>query len=512
MEKVNKMLIIKKNKIYLLIYFLLLFVVLTPIWTVNLPPLFDYPNHLARMHILTDHGKNEYLSKYYEIRWSFLPNLAQDVFVFVFSKYLTVEFCSKLFISMIFFFMSSGICFLSYVQKRKFNYLSFLIFLLIYNRIFLWGFLNFLFSISLVFWAVSIWFLLDKKFYSKIIFGFFSGLIIYLSHIIGFGIFTIVLFSIEFNPTEIMYNRFSVKDFINKVFVLSSVLFFPIILYILNMHPSNNHLNYTSFFRKFDILFNVMDNYDRRFDVFCFLFTFLILVLFIFLKFINIKKSFYFIIFCISLTYFLIPSQMMSGSGADHRFPLVIFSLIFASLEFDVKTLFIRGFFYGSISIIFAIRMFFIEYVWLQAELDYKPYLVELMNLSEGAKILVAYPDDAVHMNETPYIHLPLMSVLSRNTFVSTIFAIDVQQPIAINQEIAEKIANLSPNNIWNLFIHSNDVNNIEREEMLKNINYFDYIIFIQPKKMQKISNDCIDLKYKSEKILFFKINQAKCN
>ena len=41
---------------------LLLGIALIPIMLVEIPPLVDYPNHMARMHILIDDGRSPWLS------------------------------------------------------------------------------------------------------------------------------------------------------------------------------------------------------------------------------------------------------------------------------------------------------------------------------------------------------------------------------------------------------------------------------------------------------------------
>ena len=43
-----------------------------PVILVQIPPLVDYPNHMARMHILADAGRSPWLTQYYEIRWNIL--------------------------------------------------------------------------------------------------------------------------------------------------------------------------------------------------------------------------------------------------------------------------------------------------------------------------------------------------------------------------------------------------------------------------------------------------------
>ena len=50
--------------------------VTVPLFSTVLPPLFDYPNHLARLYLLMEGG-----NAFYAVRWEPLPNLAQDLIV-----------------------------------------------------------------------------------------------------------------------------------------------------------------------------------------------------------------------------------------------------------------------------------------------------------------------------------------------------------------------------------------------------------------------------------------------
>ena len=61
------------------VWFLLLgFACALPIILHPLPPLLDYANHLARMHVLATIGSDRYLSQFYEVEWQIIPNLIMD--------------------------------------------------------------------------------------------------------------------------------------------------------------------------------------------------------------------------------------------------------------------------------------------------------------------------------------------------------------------------------------------------------------------------------------------------
>src|SRR5581483_4730545 len=60
---------------------LMLVVASIPIWTNPVPPLSDYVNHLSRMHVIANIGKDANLSRFYEIVWQPIPNLMMDLIV-----------------------------------------------------------------------------------------------------------------------------------------------------------------------------------------------------------------------------------------------------------------------------------------------------------------------------------------------------------------------------------------------------------------------------------------------
>ena len=69
------------SRLTLTLFVLLAVITAIPILTIDVPPLGDFPNHLARMYILHDGGQSPFLSRYYQIQWAILPNLAMDLIV-----------------------------------------------------------------------------------------------------------------------------------------------------------------------------------------------------------------------------------------------------------------------------------------------------------------------------------------------------------------------------------------------------------------------------------------------
>src|SRR5947208_15331000 len=69
-----------------------------PIWTHPLPPLSDYVNHLARMHVLATLPKNAALQGFYEIDWQVIPNLTMDIIVPVLARVMNIYVAGQVYI------------------------------------------------------------------------------------------------------------------------------------------------------------------------------------------------------------------------------------------------------------------------------------------------------------------------------------------------------------------------------------------------------------------------------
>ena len=52
---------------------------LAPLTLVDMPPLMDYPNHLARMYALAFSGQDPVLARFFAPHWAIIPNLALDL-------------------------------------------------------------------------------------------------------------------------------------------------------------------------------------------------------------------------------------------------------------------------------------------------------------------------------------------------------------------------------------------------------------------------------------------------
>src|SRR3981081_4728382 len=119
---------------------------LCPALPVPIPAMVDYPNHLARMFILSRDGTAD-ANPFYQVTWAAYPNLAMDLIVPRLAQLMSVESATRAF----YLLRQMPICHcdvaIELVVKRRFHVAGFVAVMFLYCLAFAWGFLNFEFHL-----------------------------------------------------------------------------------------------------------------------------------------------------------------------------------------------------------------------------------------------------------------------------------------------------------------------------------------------------------------------------
>jgi hypothetical protein len=125
--------------------------VLSPLLWVSVPPLVDYPNHLARMWVLV-HGSENYVAN-----WQLIPTLAMDLVVPALALIMPVETAGRVFIAISMALPVIGCLTLHRALHGRVGPWPLASLLFVYNAVLFWGFLNYLFTLGAALLAFSGW-------------------------------------------------------------------------------------------------------------------------------------------------------------------------------------------------------------------------------------------------------------------------------------------------------------------------------------------------------------------
>src|ERR1700712_2549738 len=132
---------------------------LLPVLLTPIPAMVDYPNHLARMYILSRNGTPD-ANPYYEVAWALYPNLAMDLLIPQMARLISVENATRLFLLLSQLSIVGGALALERVVKGRVHLAGFTALMFLYCLPFSWGFMNFEFGLGIALFGIAVYLML----------------------------------------------------------------------------------------------------------------------------------------------------------------------------------------------------------------------------------------------------------------------------------------------------------------------------------------------------------------
>jgi len=173
--------------------------VIAPVYLTQYPPLNDYPWHLARIIILSDLDSPVY-SEFYKAGSFLLPNMAMDMVAIPLANLVGPENASRIFVALSLLSVMFGIMMLHKAAHKRFSPWPLLAVALLFNAMFRYGFLNYIFGMGIAFFAAGVWLLIKSRI-RRIIFTLLMSLLLIMLHFAAFGIFAVIVGSVEIHNT-----------------------------------------------------------------------------------------------------------------------------------------------------------------------------------------------------------------------------------------------------------------------------------------------------------------------
>jgi hypothetical protein len=420
-----------------------------PVLVCDTLPLFDYPNHLARMHILADLARSHDLQRFYAIHWRPVPDLAMDAIVPTLAHIMPLDWAGRAFVLATLLLLAGGAAALHRVLFRVWSTWPCLAFLLLYSRILLWGFLNYLFGLGLALCAVAGWIALRQRPPAlRLVVGAVAALALFFAHLLAFGLYGVLVIGYEMG--EALRRRPGWGRAAGDL-ALAGAGFIPplLILFVATPGALGGAVRYGHPLRKLDLMFSVFDNYSRPFDVVCFAVVVLALIFLFARRWVRLVPAITVPLALLLVAYLAMPSQLATASGADHRIPLLLGLVLVAGSDWAVPRVRARRLVFIAALALFAVRLGVVTAAWRDSDRLYASLLPALDELPAGSRIAVAYPPEALNSEATPLAHFPTLAIVRRDAFVPTLFAFVTQQPVALRPEYRALADRLMPERLW---------------------------------------------------------------
>jgi len=167
---------------------------LVPLLAVTIPPLHDYPFHLARAEAVAALMGQVDRSTVYRLGSFALPNEAMDVVTLALTAVMAPVVAGRVFLGLVQALLLGGVVALHWALHRRLSPWPLLAGFLLYNWIFLYGFTNYLFGVAMMLWGVAAWVALGRAPAGlRLAVGTAFGVVVMFSHLVAFGLYAMVL-------------------------------------------------------------------------------------------------------------------------------------------------------------------------------------------------------------------------------------------------------------------------------------------------------------------------------
>ena len=177
------------------LYAALSLAVLVPVFSVQVPCLGDYLNHLARISILGKlAGGSAVLAGFYDTRWKFVPYYGMDVPVLLLARVVGIYQAGRVFVAVCVLMPVAAVAVLRRVLVGRAGLVPVLAYLFCYNYLLERGFLAYLFAAGLAMMVFAGWVAAAawRRWLRALVFS-AAALLLYLCHAYGFGVLCILV-------------------------------------------------------------------------------------------------------------------------------------------------------------------------------------------------------------------------------------------------------------------------------------------------------------------------------
>jgi hypothetical protein len=484
----------------------LLIVVLIPFTLVSPLPLSDYPNHVARMHILAHLSESADLARHYLLHWEFIPNLAMDLLVPMLMPPLSAEQASLAFAALAMFLMASGAIVLHRVLYGHWSLLPFAAFLFLYNRHFLWGFLNYLFSVGLALWMLAAHIHLRNRSDALrvVLFSLLSTALL-ISHLHAFASYAILVGGYE---VSVAWRQRENRPW-RALLVAAAQFVLPAALF-LSLSSTTERAGEIKWSAPVDKLYGLLDmvnNYNLPLDIATFLILAGLVGVGILTRRLSIHRDLRLPLALLFIIYLCLPRLMFASFGADRRLLVMVALATVAALHLRIDTPRVRGMLAAGLVLLFLGRMTVIGMNWINADKVYQPILASIEQLPHGARVAVICGGDSFpYLANPPLDHVPNMAVVTKEAYLNTLFAEPGKQVLQVVYGSKAPFS-VDPSQTFRMGPEEKGKANPFRDIPLER---FDFVMLINPDYFSRDYPARFAPMYVKENVMLFKIRPQK--
>jgi hypothetical protein len=420
-----------------------------PLTVVDMPPLLDYPNHLARMLILAAGDADPILSRFWAPAWGLLPNLATDLVIPPLSHIMPINVAGRLALGAILLLQFAGVVVYHRAAFGKRSWWSLGAALVACNAVFLLGFMNFVAGLGPALLVAALWIAARETRPVLAIAGAMLGLLaLFFCHIAAV-LFCAVLIGAQEIAMLVAYWRrggSSISAALRRVAALVLALGPTAALYAASaLSQTEGPSCWVTPSRKAINLLVPFMNYYGALDLLTALTVLCVLVSGLWAQGGRAHPGTVLAACILFAMYLAAPFEAKGGAFVDTRFPVMLGLLLFAGFRPQVPSA-IGPAVAFALAALFVLRTGLVVHTWTEHAQDLTQIRASIAAIEPGSRVLVvsaekaAAPDYWRHSPRsrviarfmTVHSHLGALVTLERRAFIPLLFAVRSQQPLQV--------------------------------------------------------------------------------
>jgi len=375
------------NRIWWVAVIGLCVVLLAPLLAVDVPPLLDYPNHLARVFVLASLPHDPVLARFYAPHWSIIPNLALDLIAPPLLHVLPVHVVGRLLIAASVLLPVLGT--IAYNTALGGRWWALGVGLVAYNGSLLYGFLNFSISLGVALLLAAAWLRWrDKNPVWAIVLAMLGTPLLFACHLMG-----LVFFGLLIGGAEIagVYRERNVAAVVRRGLVVMLVFAVPAGLYaISDLRQLGGDAVFLALGAKLAGLMTPFVNYDGRLDLFAAVVAVGLPLVGLVLRRGTMPAPAACAMVLVLIAFLAAPFAWKQTYGLDTRFAVMLGFILFAGFVPARWPLRMRAVAGAGLLLVFAARMALLTTAWASQAVDLADLRAVLAPVRPGQAVYVA--------------------------------------------------------------------------------------------------------------------------
>jgi len=440
--------LVADGRIRLAVYALASIAALVPLAIVDIPPLVDYPNHLARLYVIGNIATDPAIAENYRVAWNVMPNLALEAVTWPFLGLVPVEWLGRMFIALTFALLAGGTLWLHTLLHGRIGLWPAAAWLFLYNHLLIMGFLGYLFTLGAALVLFAAWIAGERwRLRWRLTLFPAAAVALFFGHL-----FALAVYGVCVAAREAWMGLPLLREDRRRVlagWAVAAWQFLPAGLVVLASMPEagERSLRYGPLLAKVRALWSPVLTWYKPIDAALILFVLGVLVAGLASRRLVLAPGLRLPVAVLAALAALMPFWMEGAWGsiwyADLRLPLALALLLVAGLRpraVSPKVALAVG---CAAAVLFTARIADVAVDWRAVDRNFAEFRAALDVIEPGASILPVQKHNAVRDGGTQqfdeaYWNMAMLAVIDRGAFLPTLFTDPTKQPVQASPRRAD--------------------------------------------------------------------------